>query len=190
MWLLRDGRGGRCRNCESVEGSSPLIQIKPSAVLPRSHPAVAHFASIREDAELTVLRNLLLATVIVVATVVLSPRNLNAFELAGAWATDSNKCSKVFARKGRANQVDFTSLSGVHGGGFIADANRLRSKAESCLIKSRKDSGRNLNLIVTCARGVMLSSVQFFLKIVDDNTISREFPGMEEMEQKYYRCKI
>ena len=36
----------------------------------------------------------------------------------------------------------------------------------------------------------MLSNVQFFLKVIDDNTISREFPGMEGMDVKYHRCQI
>jgi len=36
----------------------------------------------------------------------------------------------------------------------------------------------------------MVSNVQFFLKVLDDNTISREFPGMEGMEVKYHRCQI
>ena len=43
---------------------------------------------------------------------------------------------------------------------------------------------------VACASGVMLSNVQFFLKVIDDNTISREFPGVEGMDVKYYRCQI
>lgn len=137
-----------------------------------------------------VLRNLILATAIATGTVVLPLQKLNAFELTGAWATSEDKCGKVFARKGRANQVNFTNFSGVHGGGFIADANRLRGKSESCLIKSKKESDQSLNLVVTCAKGVMLSSVQFFLKILDKNTISREFPGMEGMEVKYYRCPV
>ena len=124
------------------------------------------------------------------ATVVLSPHKLKAFELTGAWAADADKCGKVFARRGRADQVGFTSFSEVHGGGFIADANRLRGKSESCLIKSKKEGDQSLNLVVMCARGVMLSSVQFYLKIVDDNTVSREFPGMEGMDVKYYRCGI
>jgi hypothetical protein len=120
----------------------------------------------------------------------LSPQKLNAFELTGAWATSADKCGKVFTRKGRANQVNFTNFSGVHGSGFIAEANRLRGKSESCLIKSKKESDQSLNLIVTCASGVMLSNVQFFLKVLDDNTISREFPGMEGMEVKYHRCQM
>lgn len=122
-------------------------------------------------------------------TVLLSPQKLNAFELTGAWATSADKCGKIFARKGRANQVNFTNFSGLHGGGFIAEANRLRGKSESCLIKSKKESDQS-HLIVTCASGVMLSNVQFFLKVLDDNTISREFPGMEGMEVKYHRCPM
>lgn len=137
-----------------------------------------------------VLRNLVLATAIAAGSIVLSAHEVNAFELTGAWATSADQCSKVFARKGRANQVNFTNFFGVHGGGFIAEAKGLRGKFESCSIKSRKESGQTVNLVVACASGVMLSKVQFFLKVIDDNTISREFPGMEEMDVKYHRCQI
>jgi hypothetical protein len=115
---------------------------------------------------------------------------LKGFELVGAWAKNSDQCAKVFVRKGRANQVHFTSFSGVYGGGFIAEASRLRGKYETCLIKSRKDNGQTINLVVACASGIMLSNVQFFLKVLDDNSISREFPGMEGLEVTYHRCQI
>jgi len=135
------------------------------------------------------LRTLVL-TAIVTGSALLSPRELIAFEFTGAWATSADQCVKVFARKGRANQVNFTNFSGVYGGGFIAEANRLRGKFENCLIKSRKESGQNINLVVACASGIMLSNVQFFLTVIDDNTISREFPGMEGMEVTYHRCQL
>ena len=137
-----------------------------------------------------VLRKLLLATAISLCAASLPPQQANAFELTGAWATSADQCGKVFARKGRASQVNFTNFSGVYGGGFIAEANRVRGKFENCLIKSRKDSDQIINLVVACASGIMLSNVQFFLKVIDDNTISREFPGMEGMEVKYHRCQI
>ena len=136
------------------------------------------------------LRNLFLVSTIMAGCALLSLQELKAFELAGAWATSAEQCGKIFARKGRANQVNFTNFSGVYGGGFIAEANRLRGKFESCLIKSRKESGQNINLVVACASGIMLSNVQFFLNVLDDNTISREFPGMEGMEVTYHRCQI
>jgi hypothetical protein len=113
-----------------------------------------------------------------------------AFDLAGAWAAKADQCNKVFARRGRANQVDFTNFSGAYGGGFIAEPNRLRGKFEACSIKSRKDEGQTINLVVACAKGIMLSNIQFFLKVLDDNTISREFPGMEGMQVTYHRCQL
>ena len=137
-----------------------------------------------------VLRKLVLATAISLCSALLSPQQANAFELTGAWATSADQCTKVFTRKGRANQVSFTNFSGVHGGGFIAESDRLRGKFKSCSVKSRKESGQTINLVVACASGVMLSNVQFFLKVIDDNTISREFPGVEGMDVKYYRCQI
>jgi hypothetical protein len=113
-----------------------------------------------------------------------------AFDLTGAWAAKADQCDKVFARKGRANQVDFTNFSGAYGGGFMAEPNRLRSKSEACSIKSRKDDGQSINLVVACAKGIMLSNVQFFLKVVDEDTVTRLFPGIEGMDVNYHRCKI
>lgn len=139
---------------------------------------------------MSALRKLVMAAAIAAGSVPLWPQKVNAFEFTGAWATSADQCSKVFARKGRSNQVNFTKFSGVYGGGFIAEANRVRGKFENCQIKSRKDSDQTVNLVVACASGIMLSNVQFFLKVIDDNTISREFPGMEGMEVKYHRCQI
>ncbi len=135
------------------------------------------------------LRNVVLATAVLAAAVLL-PQKLHAFELTGAWAAGEAKCDKVFARRGRANQVSFTNFSSIHGGGFIVDAKQLKGKSDTCLIKSKKETDQSVNLVVTCARGVVLSNVQFFMKIIDDNTISREFPGMEELDVKYRRCRI
>jgi hypothetical protein len=139
---------------------------------------------------MSVLRKLVLGTAIAASSIPLLPQVVKAFELTGAWATSAEQCSKVFARKGRAKQIGFTNFSGVYGGGFIADADRLRGKFESCLIKSRKESGQTVNLVAACASGIMLSNVQFFLKVIDDDTISREFPGIEGMDVEYHRCRI
>ncbi|WP_245269998.1 hypothetical protein [Nitrobacter hamburgensis] len=136
------------------------------------------------------LRKLVLATAIAASSVLLSPQAVNAFELSGAWATSTELCSKVFARKGRANQVGFTNFSGAYGGGFIAEANRLRGKSGNCVIKSKNESGQTVNLVVACASGVMLSKIQFFLKVIDADTIIRDFPGIEEMNVEYHRCRI
>jgi hypothetical protein len=136
------------------------------------------------------VRNLGLAMAILAGLPLLSLQELEAFELTGAWATSVDQCGKVFARKGRASQVSFTNFSGVYGGGFIAEADRLRGKFEKCSIKSRKENDQTINLVVACASGIMLSNVQFFLKVLDDNTILREFPGMEGMEVTYHRCQI
>jgi hypothetical protein len=130
-----------------------------------------------------------LAATLAVSVFALS-QNVSAFDLTGAWATSADQCDKVFARKGRAKQITFTSFSGIHGGGFITEPSRLRTKFKNCSIKSRKDDGQNINIVVNCASGIMLSNVQFFLKIDDDDSITRLFPGTEEMEITYHRCKM
>ena len=113
-----------------------------------------------------------------------------ALDLSGAWAADADQCSQVFIRKGRANQIGFTAFSEQYGGGFIVEANRLRGKSASCRIKTRKDDGETINIIAGCATDIMLSNVQFSLKAVDPNKISRVFPGVMDMEINYYRCPI
>jgi hypothetical protein len=135
------------------------------------------------------IRKAALATAIAAGACLLSSQRVKAFEFTGAWATSADQCNKVFVRKGRANQVNFTNFSG-DGGGFIAEANRLRGKFQSCSIKLRKENDQVVNLIAACASGTVFSYVQFFMKVLDDNTISREFPGIEGMEVKYHRCQI
>jgi hypothetical protein len=47
-----------------------------------------------------------------------------------------------------------------------------------------------LQLIAACATDIMLSDVQFSLKIVSDNKVSRIFPGMEGIELSFDRCSL
>jgi len=111
-----------------------------------------------------------------------------AVDLTGAWATNADECGKVFVRK--ANEITFGPDSEVYGGGFIAEPNRLVGRFAKCAIKARKDDGQNVNIVANCATDIMLSSVQFQLKVVDPNKITRVFPGMEDMEINYYRCQF
>jgi hypothetical protein len=113
-----------------------------------------------------------------------------ATDLTGAWATSADECKNVFVRKGKANQITFAPMSELHGGGFIAEPNRLVGRAAKCTIKARKDDGQTVNIVASCATDIMLSSVQFQLNVVNQDKIQRLFPGMPDMEIYYYRCQI
>ena len=139
---------------------------------------------------MTICRTLIIAAAISGSAAALSAHDAKAFDLVGAWATDADQCTKVFVRKGRGNKLSFTSFPGVYGGGFMIEPDRLRGKFENCKIKSRKEDDRTVNIVAACASGIMLSSVQFFLNVIDENTIAREFPGNQGMEVKYHRCQI
>jgi hypothetical protein len=114
----------------------------------------------------------------------------HAVDLSGAWATHADECGKVFIRKGRANEIGFTAMSDQHGGGFIIEANRLRGKFATCKIKTKKEEGQTLNMIAGCATDIMLSNVQFSLKVLEPNKILRIFPGMPDIEIGYERCPL
>jgi hypothetical protein len=117
-------------------------------------------------------------------------REARAFDLSGAWSTDADNCRQVFIRKGRANQIGFTAFSEQHGGGFIVEADRLRGKFASCKIKTSKEDSQTVTIIAGCATDIMLSNVQFSLKLVKPNEITRVFPGIADMQINYYRCPI
>src|SRR5579864_8072482 len=89
------------------------------------------------------------------------PHHAGAVELTGAWAADADKCDEVFVKRGRVPQITFGQYPGVHGGGFILEADRLRGKYVTCKIKTRKQDGDSLNLIAACATDIMYSNVQF-----------------------------
>ena len=131
----------------------------------------------------------LLSTVIIpVAGVSLLSSPSHALDLSGAWATDGSVCQKMFVRKGKG--ISFRPESEVHGSRFIIDGNSIRGKAAKCVIKARREDGEIIHLMAACATDIMLSNVQFSLRVVNENKVSRIFPGMEGMELAYDRCSL
>ena len=133
-------------------------------------------------------RRLLAVAAILFGLLVMQPVEVQAMELTGAWASQSDLCKLVFTKKD--NQVVFAELSDLYGSGFIVDGNRIRGRTVKCAIKSKKQEGDNLELSTACATSIMTSNVRFNLKIIDDNTIDRLFPEIAGMTLKYSRCSL
>ena len=124
----------------------------------------------------------------VLACALLAPSTqASAFELSGAWATQSDLCNLVFIKKG--NEMKFTELSDLYGSGFIIDGNRIVGKAGRCTIESRKQDGNSLQLSAACATSIMNQNLKFNVKILDDDNLSREFEEVPGMSIRYSRCK-
>jgi hypothetical protein len=132
-------------------------------------------------------RSALLGAVLL-GTALMLPVQAHAFELSGAWATETDLCSRVFTKKG--NQVVFAELSDLFGSGFVIEGNRIRGKIAHCTITSRKQEGDRLELAAACATSVMTQSVRFSLKVIDDNNLTRLFPDIPGMTLKYTRCSF
>jgi hypothetical protein len=107
-------------------------------------------------------------------------------DLEGSWATDADNCSKVFVRRG--GQAVLSEDSDLYGGGFIIHANRITGKMARCSITSRKNDGNTVHLLASCATDIMLSRYQFSLRVRDQDSITRIFPGMDDIEINYRRC--
>jgi hypothetical protein len=133
-------------------------------------------------------RRLLAVAAILFGLLVIQPVEVQAMELTGAWASQSDLCKLVFTKKD--NQVVFAELSDLYGSGFIVDGNRIRGRSVKCTIKSKKQDGDSLELSTACATSIMTSSVRFNLKIIDDNNLDRLFPEIAGMTLKYSRCSL
>jgi hypothetical protein len=124
---------------------------------------------------------------LIIGALLLSSQAL-AFDLTGAWASDRMLCDKVFAKNGGA--VEFTELSDLYGSGFIVNGNAIRAKAGKCTIKSQRQDGETTVLSASCASAIMTSELQFNFKVIDDNTLIRDFPDIKGMTLQYYRCPM
>jgi hypothetical protein len=111
-----------------------------------------------------------------------------AADLTGVWASDASVCNKMFVKN--ANRVTFKDDADTYGSGFIIEGNKIRGRSATCDIKSRKEDGGTVHMLAGCATDIMLSNVQLSVKIVDENKISRIFPGIADMEMTYYRCSL
>jgi hypothetical protein len=128
-------------------------------------------------------------TAALVSCVVFGTYPSYAFDLNGAWATDVSACGDIFGRT-RDNEIFIKKDSDNYGGGFIVRHNMIVGKIAKCSIKSKKEDGPVTHLIATCSTDVALANVQFNFRIKDDNNIVRIYPGVEELNTAYGRCRM
>lgn len=121
-------------------------------------------------------------------TVMLFVAPASAFDLSGVWASDAGRCSKIFKKSGK--QVSFTQMADLYGSGFIVDGDKLRGKQARCTVTSRRETGEVVHLLASCSSDIMLSNVQFSLRVLNDNSVTRFFPDIPGMELTYYRCTM
>jgi hypothetical protein len=129
---------------------------------------------------------LLVQTTISCAATVLLAWSAHATDLTGLWATDTAACGKVFVTKG--NKTSFRQDSDMFGSGFIIEGRRLRGRTATCTVTKRKEDNDIIHMIASCATDIMYSNVQFSVKVLGDDKITRIFPGIDGMELMYYRC--
>ena len=109
-----------------------------------------------------------------------------AFDLTGAWATDTSVCEKVFVKTG--SKISLRQDSDLYGGGFVIDGRQIIGQIAKCSIKSTKDDGDSIKLLAACSTGVTISDQQYTVKVVNDNQITLSSPGPIDMSTGYVRC--
>jgi hypothetical protein len=104
----------------------------------------------------------------------------------GAWANQQDACSKVFV--GTGDELSVAKDSDLYGSGFVIKGNRIRGNIVTCTIKSRKTDGAVVHVHAVCSTDVALQDMQFSFRPETDSQLIRLFPGMPELDRKYYRC--
>ena len=100
-----------------------------------------------------------------------------------------NRMRQGFRQKG--GTISFQRDSDQYGGGFIMEGNKVRGQMQTCVIKARKEDGNVVHMLASCADDIMASNIQFSARIIDDNTITRIFPGLpDNLSIKYSRCPM
>jgi hypothetical protein len=126
---------------------------------------------------------------LVFGTTVLFGSCAHAFEFDGAWATDGEKCGKIFVKKN--NRIAMTKHSDFFGGGFIVAGDRIKGPAAACKINGRKEEGAMLHLVASCSTQIaVLSPMQLDVKVEDNDRITRFFPNFPEITASYTRCPL
>jgi hypothetical protein len=141
---------------------------------------------LREKAPMLRSSSTILSPFVLMCALALPCGAAEVVDLEGAWATDSENCGKVFTRRG--GQTVLSEDSDLYGGGFTIDENRITGKMARCSIRTRRNDGNTVHLLASCATDIMLSQFQFSLRVSDQNSITRIFPGMTGIEISYYRC--
>ena len=131
----------------------------------------------------TVLRLMLLPVCLA-----LTGARASAADIEGVWASDARLCAKMFVKRGKS--IVLAKDADLYGSGFVIDGSKIRGKIASCNIKTTKEDGALVHLIAACATDIMLSNVQFSLRVVDRNKVVRIFPGVSDMEMGYERCEL
>jgi hypothetical protein len=112
----------------------------------------------------------------------------HAADLTGAWAHDAAACNKIFSN--RDGKIAIAKDSDLYGSGFIIEQNRIRGKIATCNIIARKEDGAVTHLVANCSTDIAVETVQFSLKIEDNNKITRFYPGVPELAVQYFRCPL
>jgi hypothetical protein len=126
---------------------------------------------------------------VLAACIVLSNQTAHAFDFTGAWSSNPSACKQIFEKKDSV--VTMQPDADMHGDGFIVRSNSIVGKGATCQIKASRKVGPITHLVAECAAGnVAFSTFQLSYRVVDDNTIVRIYPGVEELNTQYSRCTL
>lgn len=94
----------------------------------------------------------------------------------------------MFSKK--EGKIAFQPESDQYGNGFIVEGDFIRGQMQRCRIKLRKEVAGTVHVVASCASDIMLSNMQFSMKVIDNDNIVRVFPEMPDMSLPYASCSF
>jgi hypothetical protein len=112
-----------------------------------------------------------------------------AANIEGVWASNVAACKDIFTKSERSG-VSFSGRSDAFGNGLIINGNRIRVTLQHCRIVRRNQKGDTIYLLASCSSDIAAGTIQFGLRLLDDDHIVRSFPGITDLELTYERCHL
>jgi hypothetical protein len=119
-----------------------------------------------------------------------SASSAEAANIEGVWASNATVCKDIFTKAFERSGISFKKSSDAFGSGLVIDGGRIREQSQHCKIVRRRQQGDTIHLLASCSSDVSADTVQFGLRILDDDHIVRSFPGITDLELTYERCRL
>ena len=111
---------------------------------------------------------------------------VHAAEVNGVWIKNVRDWAKREAICSRALGKENNEIVVYERDIFIVKDNEIIGASAKCKIKARKDDGQLIRLLVACPSEIAENQLTFRADGPDEMT--RIFPGMTQMNTKYFRC--
>lgn len=106
--------------------------------------------------------------------------------LNGTWAVDPASCGDVFTNRNGRPAFKRNSMDGA--AGLIVSGKQMRGPRATCDLKSSKQQGEVLTLLLGCTSQIMFDTITVSVRFEGPDKLVRFDPAFSEITTTYNRC--